>query len=117
VPASSYLASHWNVAGCYNRFLVGYGCPGIVQPGAPPPTLRIVSRRRPGAATVRITFRLTGASAPASIAYTTPSGSGRLAFPPGRLTASLDLRASPGARVGLSDPRGLWLRDAVVTLP
>ena len=118
-PASAYLAAHWNVAGCYDRFLVVYGCAGTVAPQAMPPALAVVSKRRT-ARGVRVTLRLSSrAAAPASVAYTTAGGTGRVAFAPGRLVTTLDLRVARGSSSQLlfSDPRGLWLPGSLVAAP
>jgi hypothetical protein len=119
VPASAYLATHWNVAGCYDRFLVVYGCAGTVAPQAVPPALAVVSKRRT-AGGVRVTLRLSSrAAAPVSVAYTTANGTGRVGFAPGRLVATLDLRLARGraSQILFSDPRGLWLPGSLVPVP
>jgi hypothetical protein len=120
LPASSYLAGHWNVAGCYDRFLVVYGCRVAGVPAGAPPALRVVAKRRTSAGTLRITVRLSSsAKASASVGYTTAAGGGRLVFPPGRLVAMLDLRLRRGtsSRLLFSDPRELWLPGTIVALP
>jgi len=119
VPRSSYLATHWNVAGCYDRFVVDYGCPGVAPSRAGPPALRVVAARRSALGSIRVTVSLTSAPpGDASVAYSSPAGSGRLVFPPGRRTATLDIPwTRAGTRLAFTDPRGLWLRSSLVTLP
>jgi hypothetical protein len=119
VPRSSYLASHWNVAGCYDRFVVDYGCPGIAPSRAAPPALSVVVARRSGGGSIRVTVLLTSAPrSAASVAYSSPAGSGRLVFRPGSRTATLDIPSvRAGIRLAFTDPRGLWLRSSLVKLP
>jgi hypothetical protein len=119
VPRSSYLATHWNVAGCYDRFVVDYGCPGIAASRAAPPALSVLAARRSARGSIRITVLLTSAPrSGASVAYSSTAGSGRLVFAPGNRTATLEiLSVRPGIRLAFTDPRGLWLRSSLVKLP
>ncbi len=119
VPPASYLASHWNVAGCYDRFVVDHGCPGIAPARVTPPALDFVPARRSARGSIRATVSLSGPPpGGASVAYTSPAGSGRLVFPPGRRTATFDIPSlRAGSRLAFSDPRGLWLRSSIVKLP